>query len=268
VSLLRGDRVTAFVGPQSVLVQRDFAAWRRRRPVMAQVPCDPESPDRKWASIASALDRALVAVGTAGRLRGRVNVSSQFVRFTLLAPVANVFAPAALAALAQQQLRLAYGEQSREWRLCVDSPRPGAPALAAAIEPELRTVLHETLSRRGVTVRSMTPSLAAAFNAHRSRLGKRGSFWFALAEPGRLCVAYSRAGDWVAVRNHATGGPLSDALPLVLERMYMGEANGAEPGPVYVAGDPGSLAGLELALPWSVQRLAFPLPGAECVTRS
>jgi hypothetical protein len=71
------------------------------------------------------------------------------------------------------------------------------------------------------------PFLATAFNMCRRSI-RREPAWLAVAEPGRVCLAFFEAGTWRKVRSERVRAPLPVELPALLERSRL--ADGVEAG--------------------------------------
>ncbi len=77
--------------------------------------------------------------------------------------------------------------------------------------------LRSVFEGAGIALKSIQPHLMAAFNGFRGSL-RQHSAWFALLEPGSLCLALLHRGDWVRVRNMKICDAWREALPTILER--------------------------------------------------
>jgi len=270
VSPLWADCVTALIAPERVALTRAYARWRRLPPRAADTPVTdaPAAGARRWGPAVAELAR-LAGRPEWQRAQVRVVLSNQFVRYALVPPAADVKRPAEVTALVRHQLRAAYGEAAGAWQLAVHPQGAGAPLLAAAIDPQLVVDLRAALGAGRLVVRAITPLFAYACNTHRGLFRGLDGFWFALAEPTRLCAAYWRGGCCVALRSQPSDGDWAAELPALLARMQLGEAPDSKPGRLFVA-CAGGLRDLELPAAWRPQALAlaaFDAPPAAAPTR-
>ena len=105
------------------------------------------------------------------------------------------------------------------------------------MDADLLDALRGVFERAGIALQSIQPHLMAAYNNFRDHLRKR-SAWFALLEPGHLCLALLQQGRWPRVRSLRIGSEWRDELPRILEREAYLADNPAVPHEVYVW-DPG-----------------------------
>jgi hypothetical protein len=107
----------------------------------------------------------------------------------------------------------------------------------------------------GIALKSIQPHLMAAYNGFRGSLRQR-SAWFALLEPGNLCLALLHRGRWVRVRNLRVGGAWREELPTILEREGVLADHPEVPHEVYLWDAESGDAALPDALPWRFHALS------------
>jgi hypothetical protein len=145
-----------------------------------------------------------------------VTLSNHLVRLVLVPDAGEVGGAAERLALARHRLRLVYGGRADAWETVLGEPG-GGPGIAAAIDPALPAALRDALAAAGIKLRSIRPYLADAFNSARALLPP-GPAWFAVLEPGRVCVAFVDRVRWLALRSQRVQGAPETALPTVLEQ--------------------------------------------------
>jgi hypothetical protein len=131
--------------------------------------------------------------------RVAVTLSNHFVRYALVPWRDDLDGAAERRAFVQHCFARVHGARAADWELRLSETRYGAPAVAAAVEPDLLAALHAVARDAGWQLLSVEPLLAAAFNQARAAIAAE-RYWFALAEPGRLCVARIEGGEWRRLR--------------------------------------------------------------------
>lgn len=155
----------------------------------------------------------------------KVILSNHFVRYTLMPWSETLSNAAEDEAYARHCFRQLYGADAGRWELRLSPERPGLSRLVSAVDARLLAALRGVCERNGVALASIQPRLMAAFNNCRLTL-KNSSAWFALLEPGCLCLALLQDGRWASVRTMRIGGDWRDTLSRALEReAYLAEAN-------------------------------------------
>lgn len=240
MSLLFRDELRVMLTPEQVLLVRirRGMTWRGlRRRVMEKksLPCIAACETQGsgvpggtplWGAAVQALEAAL-AKQAGRRVFATVILSNHFMRYALL-PWSDV--PATEdeeIAYARHTFRQGYGEAADGWELRLSPGRIGQPQLASAVDKRLPDALRALFGRAGIPLESIQPHLMTAYNACRPSLIGRNA-WFALLEPGSLCLARLRHGGWESVRTMRMEGDGRVALPLMLEReAYLAEVDTA-----------------------------------------
>jgi len=177
------------------------------------VECDAAN-GTPWQAALDALGRALGTLAWHGA-DARVTVSNHFVRYALVPEAQKLRNDEERAAAARHHLRAIYGERAERWRIVLGD---GAGAgLAAGIEPELIDGVVATLTAANLRPARIEPFLATAFNLCRKSI-RRDPAWLAVAEPGRLCLAYFEGGAWQRLRSDRVRATLAEDLAAALER--------------------------------------------------
>ncbi len=227
MSLLFRDELRVLMTPEQVLLARieRSVGWnglKRRVLERKALSCaafsakDGQGGATPWGASLQAVEAALA--GNAGRKAvATVILSNHFVRYTLL-PWSDVPATEEEEmAYARHTFRQAYGDAAEGWELRLSPGRIGRPQLASAVDKRLPDALRSAFGRAGIALDSIQPHLMTACNACHPGLEGR-SAWFALVEPGSLCLALLRQGGWESVRTMRMNGDGRVALPLMLER--------------------------------------------------
>ncbi|NTV95721.1 MAG: hypothetical protein HGA75_09930 [Thiobacillus sp.] len=118
---------------------------------------------------------------------------------------------------AREQLAAKLGERITRYRLACQPAEPGEPLLVSAIDEEWLAGLLTALASRNVKAASVQPWLAAAGNRWRSRM-RRKAGWLAMAEPGRLTLAFFDRGTPRAVRGIQLTEDMAAALTNAVRR--------------------------------------------------
>ncbi len=223
MSPLLHDELRIVLWPDRIALLRTGREMTRHglaRPVKArlvqQLQPQPLSPgEAAWSGAVRAVEAALAGQAAPGAV-ATVILSNGFVRYALVPWDDAWSGEEEERQLARHCFRQLYGEAAEAWELRV-SPGAGGPQLASAVDVALLAALREACARAGVALKSVQPHLMAAYNGCRGRLGE-GSAWLAVIEPGHLCLALLRGGDWAWVRMMRITEDWREELPLILER--------------------------------------------------
>jgi hypothetical protein len=141
---------------------------------------------------------ALEALLAERRLR-RLNLvlSNHFVRYLVVPEDAQVRSPAERNAYLAHHFAAVYGERAAHWSFAAERGGDGT-CLAAAVDAELIGAARAMAARRKTALARAEPLAAAAFNRARRRLGG-GARFFAVLEPGRVCLLLLDGGRVVRV---------------------------------------------------------------------
>ncbi len=232
MSLLWRDELRVVVAPEQVVLVRLEWALGRRGPLrrvaqksIADCSAADGSPEL-WDAVMKTLDEELAQL-SGRKMSAKVILSNHFLRYTMVPWSETLSDAAEEEAYARHCFRQQYGADAEQWELRLSTEQPELPQLASAVDPRLLAALRGVFQRNGIALKSIQPRLMAAYNNCRHAL-KDASAWFALYEPGCLCLALLQQGRWNSVRTMRTGHDWRDTLLLQLERAaFLSEANEA-----------------------------------------
>ncbi|MGE5320340.1 MAG: hypothetical protein ACM3KD_09180 [Hyphomicrobiaceae bacterium] len=229
------------------MTRRSIWRARLRRTVhdAYSVPCAPQAGAPAWRGALQELETALPGYAERG-LPATLILSNRFVRYAIVPWRPELADADEELAFARHCFAKTYGDGGPQWELRVSQESGAHPRLACAVDTELLDALRAVFGRTRIPLRSIQPHLMAAFNAFRGTLRRR-SAWFALLEPGNLCLVLLRQGHWQGLRSVRIGDAWQAELPLILEReAYLSDAPviphevyvwNAGPGATTIAGE-------------------------------
>lgn len=272
MSLLWPDRLTIFLHPQRLLIERAGGRWRARQSEKTLVTVAPAEDDAApWRPMVDTL-RTLV---DQEKLQGKeitLVLSNQFAHY-LLVPGSELLKDHQEELLfAHQNFRRFYGSVADQWDVRITDAPPGEPRLACGIGKELVAALDDTMQRAGNRYVSLQPLLMHSFNTWRRQIGKKAG-WFVEVEPGVLCIAAVQAGNWRTVAVSRSIHNWTEQLPDLLDReTSLGDLENQGNSVLLLLGDD-SRPRLSKAGPWHFEYLE-PQPhggvssGANAILRS
>jgi hypothetical protein len=196
------------------------------------VSCDSATGAQPWRAALQALETALPRFAN-GRTAATVILSNHFFRYALVPWRAELADAEEDLSFARHCFAKVYGKAAQQWELRLNQDAPDMPRLASAVDPELLDGLRAVFDGAGIPLQSIQPHLMAAFNGFRGRLQQHNA-WFALLEPGNLCLALLQQGRWSRVRSQRIDGAWREELPLILEREAYLADHPSVPHEVYV----------------------------------
>jgi hypothetical protein len=218
---LAGERLRIELRPASVSLA-GHAGFKRSRVLYAhaieteRAKGSSEHPAEPWRVSLDALAAGLRDQrGALGRVE--VVLSDHFVRYVLIPWSESVVSDSERLAYARLSLRDVYGHLSDTWDLSVDQQPAGQASFACGVDRALLAGLRDVVSHAGGRLESVTPALVDCFNRHRPAL-KAPEFCLAIAEPGRISLAFRLRGGWQAVRSRRIEGSLPETLPTLLKQ--------------------------------------------------
>ena len=227
MSRLLGDRFTAVVGPDRVVLARR-AGWRRPPQLHSEVECEAPTAKAAVAAFAELLSRPDV-----GRGELKIVLSNHFVQYVLLPWRAEVNRPSELAAYAGILFDETFGGDAGGREILIGAERSGSARIAAGMDSTLLHGLRSAVAASRLKLVSVQPYLSAAFDRVRRSVGSR-DFMFVLAEPTRSCVVVATGGRWRSLRNTATRSQPHELAHLIeREAQLAGLADEGMP-PVFV----------------------------------
>lgn len=177
-----------------------------------------DSRDPPWAAALAEFGEGLSVTGRRGA-RVTVVLSNHFVRYLLVPWNDSLAGEAEELAHARHCFSRVYGDIAETWDIRL-SNEPGGAQVACAIDRELLTGLEQAVAASGRRLHSVQPYLMAAFN--HMRRGLSGSLvWLVLAEPGKLCLAALRKGQWNRLVNVQADDGWARRLPELLARQRL-----------------------------------------------
>lgn len=259
MSPLWRDELRVVLAPGQVALVRLVWTLGRRGPVprveaKSVVDCAPANGgEALWSAAISSLETEMPRL-LARKTVAKVILSNHFMRYTLM-PWSETLSDATEdEAYARHCFRQLYGADTEQWDLRLSPQRAGLPQLASAVDTRLLAAIRGVFERSGVALASIQPRLMAAYNNCRLTLQGR-SAWFALYEPGSLCLALLQQGRWSSVRTMRVGSDWRDTLVLALEReAYLAEADAATHSVFLWAPELGK-ADLPASGRWQIQNL-------------
>jgi hypothetical protein len=227
--------------------------------------CTPSSGGQPWRAAVRELETAL-AEFTKGGAAATVILSNHFLRYTLVPWHAELADADEEQAFARHCFSKVYGNEAQAWELRLSHEAPEMPRLASAVDAELLSTLRGVFAGAAVPLRSIQPHLMAAFNGYRKRLPQPGA-WFALLEPGNLCLVRVQRGNWMQLRSVRIGNAWREELPLILEREAFLADSPEVPHEVYVCGAEPDDAALPQVESWRFHALAGGLDSGRAPAR-
>ena len=180
------------------------------------VSCNCASGIPPWRAALLALETALPGFSN-GKTAATVILSNHFLRYAMVPWRAELVDAEEELSYARHCFAKVYGNASQQWELRLSQSAPESPRLASAVDTELLVALQGVFDGAGVGLFSIQPHLMAAFNGFRGDMQQR-SAWFALLEPGNLCLALLHQGRWQRVRSLRIGSDWREDLLQALER--------------------------------------------------
>ncbi|MCL4472162.1 MAG: hypothetical protein M1547_13805 [Gammaproteobacteria bacterium] len=196
MSPLWRDQIRISLRPSEVALLRLGKGLKPRLTAKTVVACQPIADDAPWDSALAALD-CLLKKPEWQHADATVVLSNGFARFQLLPWNENIAGEEELRAFARHKLASVYGDSS-EWEMRISEGNAKTESLACGVRRGLLDSIAAFCGNHGVRLRSVQPYLMAAYNRVRHELAK-GSVWFSVAEPERVCVMLLENGAWRSV---------------------------------------------------------------------
>lgn len=100
---------------------------------------------------------------------------------------------------ARHQFQMTYGMPSTTLELRISQSDVGAAQLASAASEQLLMACSEIVKRHDMKIESVQPYFMSAFNQYKSQI-RHTEAWFALVEPGAICLGRIHQGQWMRFR--------------------------------------------------------------------
>lgn len=244
------ERVSVFLGADAVELTRR-TRWRQRVVARHRAPYDGAG----WQAALAALENALAAVRWPAA-DAEVVVSNQFVRFAQVPQPGRLRNESERLAAARHTLRHVFGQSAEQWNIALAETARGGSGIAAGIEREFMAGVVAKLKAASMKAVGIEPLMARAFNLCRPVIGGKPA-WLAVAEPGRIALAFVERGRWYALRNLRLRGELADELPMLLDQARVGEGVGGATGRVVLASTRLVTGSPVLSGDWSLEPVLF-----------
>lgn len=189
----------------------------------------PAEGSRPWKAALASLRGALAHSGRRGESL-EVVLSNHYCHYLVLPPLPSLASSEEDQAYARHGFREVYGDTANGWSVRVSGDSPARMRLAAALEDELLEGVRRTVREAGLWLESVQPLLMTAYNAYARQLAHHEG-WFALYEPGRVCLCRCSASALRSVRSCASGEDWRAELPLLLDREARLQGLEGEPAP-------------------------------------
>ena len=200
---------------------------------------DDPRPATRW--IEETLAQALVGTKHAS---ARVLLSNTLVRYAIVPWQRGVLSDVDRGMLGTATLRSIYGDRADGWSVAMTAPRVGHSSIAGAIDSDLVRAIGTRLAAADVRMDTIEPLYCRAFDSIANRFAAKKDLWFAVAEPGHVCLGMADKGTWQVLRARPVRRRIADELLILLEQMRLvgGVERGAGDVHVYVRGDVGPIA--------------------------
>ena len=193
--------------------------WRRRIADQQRLTFDSTRGERIWHPAAIALQTLMPAVEHRSA-DVTVTLSNRFVRYVVV-PWHDQLTNAEIeVAFARHCFREIYGDVVQNWEVRVSPAPAGQPRIASAVDLELLSGIREVFADSKLRIRSIQPHLMSAYNKWRHKLDRRGCLFVVAEEQFYTCMVLLRR-SWCSVHSGMFSWPLSQALPIILDREFV-----------------------------------------------
>ncbi|MDX8385066.1 MAG: hypothetical protein R8M11_00955 [Gallionella sp.] len=187
-----------------------------------------------------------------------VVLSNHFVHYALVPWNGLISSDEEHLAYARHHFEMTYGKSSATWDLRLNQLDAGAAQLASAVPEPLLMACSEMVKRHGLQLESVQPYFMSAFNQYKSQI-QRADAWFALVEPGAICLAHIKKGQWMRMRTARLDKGWDAFARFMAREAFMDDREaGAEEPLVYVCAP--HIGGLQTIDGWEIHELPSHLP--------
>lgn len=199
MSLLSHNEIRIFIGPQQVDLVHISGRGKRQTRDTRVLPVPASAPDETpWQKALATVDE-LMNEFRRSKADITLVLSNHFVRYVLIQHSAEIHSSDEQQALIRHYFANTYGPIADKWEFRLsDAGNNDDYQVASAVNPELTNALRAQFQQSNMVIRSIQPHLMAAFNSVRRDIGVNA--WFALVEPGMLCLARLDHGQWRFLR--------------------------------------------------------------------
>ncbi len=228
------DELRVFIYPQRILLlhlKRTFKNGFKQALVHQQFVDLPQktetngSETAQWDSLVSTLQQVLQAKHWQALAKSgaytRVIISNHLIKYTVIPWGIALAIESERQAYMQHRFKIAYGEPSKAWDLCMSEPDFGQASIASGVCAVLLKELHQVFEQQGIDVNAIHPHLMLASNQMLQHIKKQKNqkhFWFVVIESGRACVSLIENGEWRFVRSIATGEDVAKQVDDLIQR--------------------------------------------------
>lgn len=190
------DRVNVALAPRAAACAVWSRGWSAQPRARSVLPCRPDPQAPTWRPAVDVL-RKWVKKRARNNAEVRVVLSNHFLRYQVVPWQADLSGRAERKVLAQRLFQETYGDHVGSWHVQLGALTYGRPALACAIDREFYDALIAVFAGTSLRLGALQPLLMVAFNQLLSQIGNDACLF--VREPGRLCCAVVRAGQWHAI---------------------------------------------------------------------
>ncbi len=228
------DELRVFIYPQRILLlhfKRTFNNGFKQELAHQQFVDLPKKNEiygneaAPWESLISTLNQVLQAkhwqaVAKSGAYT-KIIISNHLVKYTVIPWSIALAIESERQAYMQHRFKIAYGEPSKTWDLCMSEPDFGQASIASGVCAVLLKELHQVFEQQGIDVYAIHPHLMLASNQmlkHIKTQKNQNHFWFVVIESGRACVSLIEDGEWRFIRNIAAGENVAKQVDDLIQR--------------------------------------------------
>ena len=252
MSLLWRDQLCISLSPDQVSLVR-LGKGLRRRVMEKSSHSFTVNNGATWQPAIGELEKLLKQQGNAD---ASVVLSNQFSRYLIVPWSDAVSGAEELVEFTRHRCNQVYGQLAADWDLRFSLGCFGAPLLACGVERSLLDAIRHTCEAAGVRLISVQPALMTVFNRKRAEMKAGG--WLVFAERGRLTLALAYGNGWHAVQTRHIDGPLSDALPIMLEQEQLLVDMADVPRTAWIFAPEQTKLAVSSSGNWSVNLLSLP----------
>lgn len=205
-----------------VQVRRSLSVRGIKREVVLResVECHSDPLGIIWAGALQALDN-LLSLYVVDQPNVILVLSNNFVRYALVPWSDLISSDDQQLTYARHCFHVTYGAISANWQIRLSRSTVGAPQIASAIDDKLFLECNEVVKRNGLRLVSLQPYLMSAFNRFKLQLQNLNA-WFALVEPGCICLTQLEQGKWVRLRTARLVNGWEEISRFLLRETLMG----------------------------------------------
>ncbi len=254
------DDLQISLGPDQVgaaLVRRSLTLSGMKRRVVEKQRIVNDTQSHTWNWALQEMD-AIFSRYAKDRPNVSVVISNHFVHFALVPWSDLISSEEEQLAHARHCFQMTYGNLSSSWALRVSRAPIGAAQLASAVDEPLLKNCREIVKRHSLRLSSVQPYLMSAYNRLSHQI-KHADAWFALVEPGSICLARLQEGRWTRLRTARLVGGWAEFSKFMVREAFMGDADmQAEEKVLYVYAP--HLGRIQDISGWEIHELPSPLP--------